>query len=70
MKKSVSVILIIVLCLSLFSIPNASAAEIEPQIEEDVIQGVLEQYFTDFYYVLIDDSRLSNDNRGMVWQEL
>lgn len=43
MKKSVSVILIIVLCLSLFSIPNASAAEIEPQIEEDVIQGVLEQ---------------------------
>ena len=43
MKKSVSVILIIVLCLSLFSIPNASAAEIEPQIEEDVIQGVLER---------------------------
>ena len=57
MKKSVSVILIIVLCLSLFSIPNASAAEIEPQIEEDVIQGVLEQYFTDFYHVLLDDTR-------------
>lgn len=57
MKKSVSVILIIVLCLSLFSIPNASAAELEPQIEVDVMQGVLEQYFTDFYHVLLDDSR-------------
>ena len=57
MKKSISVILIIVLCFSLFSVTNVSAAEIEPQIDRDIIQGVLEHYFTDFYNVLLDDTR-------------